>query len=101
MRVRVYTTGGDRIDCEQYSTDGGTTWADIGLPQVAAAMGAQTGYTVVRDVLTGQWRAFRNATIESIGPAGDLDQVVEAETERRIEVALAQKLPQRVREVIG
>jgi hypothetical protein len=93
MRVRIYTTGGDRIDAEQYSPDNGATWVDIQVAQVVAAMGAQTGYTVVRDVLTTQWRAFRNATIESIGPAGDIEQVIEAEVERRIREALANRLP--------
>jgi hypothetical protein len=93
MRVRIYTTGGDRIDAEQFSPDNGVTWVDIQVGQVVAAMGAQTGYTVVRDVLTTQWRAFRNVSIESIGPAGDIEQVIEAEVERRIREALADRLP--------
>ena len=101
MRVRIYTTGGDRIDCEQYSLDNGATWADVTVAAVAAAMGAATGYTVVRDVLTDRWRAFRNACIESIGPAGDLAEVIEPEVERRIQQLVTQRLPQRVREVAG
>ncbi|MBW8792158.1 MAG: hypothetical protein JF597_00705 [Streptomyces sp.] len=100
MRVRIHTTAGDLIDCEQYSPDNGTTWLDITVAQVVAAMGAETGYTVVRDVLTGAWRAFRNARIESIGPAGDLSEVIQAEVERRIQVLLAEQLPKRVKEVV-
>jgi hypothetical protein len=96
MRVRIHMTSGDAVDAEQYSIDNGATWADIGVPQVVAAMGAQTGYTVVRDVLTSQWRAFRNVNIESIGPAGDIDQVINDEVERRIQAALAAQLPARV-----
>jgi hypothetical protein len=96
MRVRIHTAAGDRIDAEQYSTDNGSTWADIGVAQVQAAMTATTGYTVVRDVLTGDWRAFRNVCIESIGPAGDISQVIDVEVERRIQQRLSEELPRRV-----
>lgn len=101
MRVRVYTTGGDRIDAEQFSPDNGATWQDIQVSHVVAAMAAQTGYTVVRDVLTGQWRAFRNSTIESIGPAGDIEQVIAAEVERRIQAVVAGRLPAVVQAVVS
>jgi len=101
MRIRIHTTAGDAIDCEQYSPDNGATWLDIGVPEVLAAMGAETGYTVVLDVLTGQWRVFRNARIESIGPAGDIEQVIAAEVERRIQELLTQQLPERVKAVVS
>lgn len=101
MRVQIYTTGGDKIQAEQFSTDNGATWTDITIAAVAAAMNATTGYTVVRDVLTSQWRSFRNISIESIGPAGDLSEVIAAEVERRIQALLAEQLPQRVKEATG
>lgn len=101
MRVRIHMASGDAVDAEQYSPDNGATWADIGIPQVVAAMGSQTGYTVVRDVLTGQWRAFRNISIESIGPAGDIEQVIAAEAERRIQAVVAGRLPAVVQAVVS
>lgn len=97
MRIRLHMVSGDAVDAEQFSPDDGTTWVDIQVAHVKAAMTATTGYTVVRDVLTGQWRSFRNAQIESIGPAGDISQVIAAEVERRIQALLAKQLPQRVR----
>lgn len=99
MRVRIYMTSGDRVDAEQYSTDDGATWADITVAAVKAAMGATTGYTVVRDLVSHEWRSFRNVHIESIGPAGDLLEVVPRLARERIEAVLAMDLPRAVRAV--
>jgi len=99
MRVRIHMTSGQAVDAEQYSPDNGATWLPIEVAHVVAAMAAEEGFTVVRDVLTDQWRAFRNARIESIGPAGDIEQVIEAEVERRIQERLAGELPGRIKAV--
>lgn len=96
MRIRIHMTSGDAVDCEQFSVDNGATWKDITVDAVVAVMGLESGYTVVNDVLTNQWRVFRNARIESIGPAGDLSEIINAEVERRIQVLLSEQLPTRV-----
>jgi len=86
-------TSGDAFDAEEYSTDNGQTWLPIGVAEVAAAMNATTGYTVIRDLVTAQWRALRNADIESIGPAADLSEVIPREVNRRINAVVTQELP--------
>jgi len=96
MRVRIHMESGAVIDAEEFSPDNGASWSAIEVPHVVAAMRADTGFTVVRDLFAGEWRALRNARIESIGPAPDLDAAVEAEVERRIGRVLAERLPTRV-----
>lgn len=96
MRVRIHMTSGTTIDAEEFSSDGGASWSAISLGPVATAMNATSGYTIVRDLFTGEWRAFRNVHIESIGPAYDVAAAVDAEVERRITTLLAERLPKRV-----
>lgn len=98
MRVRIHLASGGVVDAEQFSADNGQTWQDIAVAHVAAAMNATTGYTVVRDAFTQEWRAFRNVHIESIGPSPDIDLAVEREAEARIARRIARDLPARIRE---
>lgn len=93
MRVRIYMTSGDRVDAEQFSTDKGTTWQDITVDAVAAAMDLETGYTVVLDVASGRWRSFRNARIESIGPAGELYEILDKAAQEFVQRRAALALP--------
>lgn len=96
MRVRIHLASGAVVDAEEFSADNGATWREIEVGHVAAAMGATAGYTVVRDAFTQEWRAFRNALIESIGPSPDLDLAVEREAEARIARRIARDLPARI-----
>jgi hypothetical protein len=93
MRVRIHLSNGDTVDAEQYSVDGGATWLDITPAAITAALAAGTGYTVVRDALTADWRALRNISIESVGPAGDLSEIIDREVNRRIRELVQHQLP--------
>lgn len=101
MRVRIHLASGAVVDAEEFSTDNGASWSAIETSHAVAAMQRDTGYVVVRDSFTGQWRALRHARIESIGPAPDLAGAIDAETERRIAAAVAGRLPMRVQAEAG
>ncbi len=95
MRARITMVSGLAYEVEETAAGGALVW----LPFDAAAFVEnlkRAGATLVRDALTGRELWLMHAHVESVGEPGSVADIIDRETERRINERVAQEMPRRV-----